>query len=200
MNFAPDEEPTPRIEPLEPEKVEDRLPELSSAEGYLEERVAEIPDEYIAPYQDKDDWESIAPYAGHHPYFLEHLYQGDIEIYTKGRIDERLSQLIAMLISQPNECIRCIPIHAGAAIHAGATKEETDIIRNFEHRKDELPDDERKVLEFSLKAAKNPETVTDEDVEELRQGGYNDEEIVEIAAIALHAYQFSAFNSIFNLK
>ena len=44
---------------------------------------------------------------------------------------------------------------------------------DFDARKDELPDGERVAVEFARKSVQAPDEVTDEDVDRLREHGYD---------------------------
>jgi alkylhydroperoxidase family enzyme len=60
---------------------------------------------------------------------------------------------------------------------------------DFDARKDELPDGERVAVEFARKSVQAP----DEDVDRLREHGYDDADIVALTTTAGTAAKFADF-------
>lgn len=124
-----------------------------------------------------------------------------LEYHTlkEGTIDLKLKELLAILVNETQKCLYCVKWHSLAAKVEGATDEMVEIVRNFEARKNELPEDWRKTLEFAKKIATDHTKITDKDVEELKKIGYNDAQIVEIVGASLMALMFGRFNVVLNL-
>jgi len=194
----------PRIEVQGFEELQqliDEAPEILKKHFELVAKGMErIPDKDIPTGYDKEIWGTHLPRAlAWDPELFNIWWMEEHHLLKRGRVEPKIKELMAMLISQQNKCKLCVPYHAGAARFEGASEDMIDIIRNFEQRKHELPERIRKTLEFGLKAVYSPTKVTDEDVQALKDLGYNDAEIVELVAAALLAFQLSAFNQVLSL-
>ena len=124
-----------------------------------------------------------------------------LEYHTlkKGTLDLQLKELLALLVNESQKCMYCVKWHSAAAKAEGASDEMVEIARNFDARKNELPENWRKTLEFARKIATDHTRITDEDVDELKNIGYNDAQIVEIVGASLMALMFGRFNVVLNL-
>jgi uncharacterized peroxidase-related enzyme len=73
--------------------------------------------------------------------------------------------------------------HHGAALHL-ITK-DTNLVEGLkeDYQKVPLDDKEGAILNYTVKLTKNPHSVTDEDVESLREVGCSDTEILDICQI-----------------
>jgi alkylhydroperoxidase family enzyme len=121
----------------------------------------------------------------------------------EGEVDSATKELLAVAVSkrtEQDETVLCTPYHGGAARLEGAGDDEVVIAEDFERRGHELPEEQRAVIAFGLKAAYSPTTVTDEDVEELRGLGLSDPALVEIVSTALIAYNLAVVNQVFDLR
>jgi alkylhydroperoxidase family enzyme len=121
----------------------------------------------------------------------------------EGEVDSATKELLAIAASARNEAdenVLCTPYHLGAARFEGADDDAVAIAADFEKRKHELPERQRTIVEFGLKAAYEPRAVTDEDVERVRALGLSDAALVEIVSTGLIAYNLSAINQVFDLK
>jgi len=92
----------------------------------------------------------------------------DYYITNKGRLDRRFKELLAVLMGEVNRCRRCVTIHSASARSAGVEDEQIKIVRNFDERKDELPEKMRKALEFAVKVSTAHLAVVEDDVGGLR--------------------------------
>jgi alkylhydroperoxidase family enzyme len=65
----------------------------------------------------------------------------------------------------------------------GVSDEEIEFIRNMEFDKLDLPEKERKLFVFAIKAQADPHAMGEEDFASLREAGTTDQEIVEILEV-----------------
>lgn len=133
----------------------------------------------------------------YYAWFLTEYHSG-----KQGEVDPATKELLAIAASARNETdenVLCTPYHAGAARFEGADDEAVAIAQDFERRKHELPERQRRIVEFGLKAAYEPRLVTDEDVASVKALGLSDAALVEIVSTALIAYNLSALNQVFDL-
>lgn len=91
-------------------------------------------------------------------------------------------EMIAVVISAESHCPYCHAAHA-AALRL-RTKDAALVDRlavNYRHV--ELDPRDRTMLDFAVKLTKTPETCSQSDVEQLRQVGYSDEDILHIVEV-----------------
>jgi uncharacterized peroxidase-related enzyme len=133
----------------------------------------------------------------YYAWFLTEYHSG-----KEGEVENATKELLAIAASARNEAdenVLCTPYHAGAAVFEGAEDTAVAIAQDFERRKHELPERQRVIVEFGLKAAYEPRAVTDADVERVRALGLSDAALVEIVSTALIAHNLSALNQVFDL-
>ena len=102
-----------------------------------------------------------------------------------GVIPAKLGEQIAVAIADRNACEYCLAAHTALGRKAGATTEEMQRAQAGESADART----RAALSFALKLVNDRGQVTDADVQDLRQVGFGDEEIVEILAhVALNLF------------
>ena len=100
-----------------------------------------------------------------------------------GKLNHQIAERIALLIAQDNECEYCLSAHSAIARNAGLTGDEILNARQGSSS-DEKAD---AALVFAMAIADNNGKVEDEDLQNARQAGFSDEELLEIvAAISLN--------------
>ncbi len=127
------------------------------------------------------------------------LYTLEYHALKEGTVDQQLKELIAILVNDSQQCAYCVKWHSAAAKAEGTQNNIVEIVRDFEQRKHELPDDWRLTLEFAKKIATDHTKITTEECDALRDIGYDDAQIVEIVAASLTALMFGRFNVVLNL-
>ena len=101
--------------------------------------------------------------------------------------DSKLSRLeremIAVAVSSVNHCHYCLTAH-GAAVRVRSGDPELGelIVQNY--RAAELEPRHRAMLDFAVKLTERPDLVDDEDRQKLRDAGFSEREIWDIAAVA----------------
>ncbi len=90
-------------------------------------------------------------------------------------------EMIAVTVSSANHCFYCLSAH-GAAVRelSGDPVLGEQMVMNY--RAARLPPKRRAMLDFAWKLTKEPEAVDEPDREGLRQAGWNDRDIWDIAA------------------
>jgi len=111
-----------------------------------------------------------------------------------GSLSPQLREQIALVVSQSNECNYCLAAHT--VIGKGAGLDDAQIQSS---RQGQGTDDKASAaVQFALKMAQNRGSVSDEDVDALRQAGYGDAEIVEIIGAVIQITFTNYFNHVAN--
>ncbi len=92
-------------------------------------------------------------------------------------------EMIAVAVSSENRCYYCLTAH-GAAVRqlSGDPELGEQLVMNF--RSAALSDAQRAMLEFAVQMTQAPETVEEADRQALRDAGFSDRAIWDIAAVA----------------
>lgn len=103
--------------------------------------------------------------------------------YGVTAIDRRLVELIAVTVSVINECHNCVAVHGRQLRQILKDDALADqVIEDYTR----APLDSRTtaVLDYVSRLTRDPVKVTEEDIRSLREAGYSDKEIVDIAHVA----------------
>ena len=92
-------------------------------------------------------------------------------------------EMIAVVVSAENRCWYCLVAH-GAAVRALSGKPELGEAMAFNYRVAPIEPRQRAMLDFSAKMAKASAEIEEADREKLRQAGFSDQDIWDIAAVA----------------
>lgn len=199
MSSDTQEELGPRVEPKSPETVQEILedaPEAAQANmeraeailGELDE--GEVPDKYDT----EAEWGfSFTGTLAQHPETFKIWWAEEGQVFGGGNLDRGFKELLAAVVTHERGAAICIAWHTTSAAIEDVDPERFAVASDFDARKDELPDHERVAIEFARKSVENPDEVTDADVEELREHGYDDADVVEITATAGTAAKFANF-------
>ncbi|MGR3310040.1 MAG: carboxymuconolactone decarboxylase family protein [Candidatus Brocadiales bacterium] len=101
----------------------------------------------------------------------------------KTGIPRKLKEMIALVVSKINDCDYCISAHSRFLRTLGMPDGQ---IRNLivDYNFADLDEKDIGVLDVAEKITLNAQTVTDEDIETLREVGLKDEDILEVVVIA----------------
>ncbi len=112
-------------------------------------------------------------------------YLGFSGALAQGKLSAQLREKIALAVAEMNHCGYCLAAHSLLGKKAGLSSEQI-----LESRKLSSGDSkEMLALQFVKKVVLQKAEVSDQDVNTLKQGGYSDEEIIEIvAAVALNIF------------
>jgi uncharacterized peroxidase-related enzyme len=104
-------------------------------------------------------------------------------ILLQGMLPPTVKQMISLIVSMYNNCRYCTVAHTKALEAMGVPTEVIDSVTT-DLNLAEVPPPQRAILQFALKAAQAPESVTDDDYHALREHGLNNGEIMEVAMMA----------------
>ena len=189
----------PRVEPRKPEDVQAILedaPEAAKANmeraeailGALEDE--DVPDKYDS----QEDWGfTFTGVLAHHPETFKIWWAEEGQVFAEGELGRGFKELLGAVIAHERGASICIAWHTTSAELEDLDPERFNIAADFEDKKDQLPEDERKAIEFGVKSVEAPADVTTEDVAELKELGYSDADIVELTTTAGTAAKFANF-------
>jgi uncharacterized peroxidase-related enzyme len=92
-------------------------------------------------------------------------------------------EMIAVVVSATNRCHYCIVSHTAALRKLTEDPELVDQLATG-YKYAPLEDRDRAMLDFAVKLTEESDRCGDEDVDALRETGWNDEEIMDIAQVA----------------
>lgn len=92
-------------------------------------------------------------------------------------------ELIAVAVSSINHCYYCLTAH-GAAVRqlSGSPELGEQMAMNF--RAADLSEKQQAMIEFAVLITERPDTIIEDDRQALRDAGYTDRDIFDIAAVA----------------
>ncbi|RZT09834.1 uncharacterized peroxidase-related enzyme [Duganella sp. CF402] len=110
---------------------------------------------------------------------------GSFGALGSGVINAKLGEQIAVAIADRNDCEYCLAAHTVLGRKAGATAEEMSAAQAGQSADPKTA----AALRFAVAVVNNRAQISDEEVSNLREVGYTDEEIVEILAhVALNLF------------
>lgn len=110
---------------------------------------------------------------------------GSFGALGSGKLGAKLGEQIAVAIADRNACQYCLSAHTVLGKKAGASESE---ISEAQQGRSSDPKTQA-ALTFALKVVENRAAVTADDVDALRQAGFDDDAIVEILAhVALNLF------------
>jgi len=118
----------------------------------------------------------------HVPPLLKANWEKTKALMMGGSLRRELKEAIALVVSDANACQYCVVAHGLALQQLGFSRQSIDaLLKNmggagFESK-------EKKLLEIAQKSTKDANSVTDNDIEELRKLGWSDSEIVEAQGV-----------------
>ncbi len=104
-------------------------------------------------------------------------------ILLQGMLPPTVKQMIAMTIAMQNDCRYCTRLHTKTLESMGIPQEVIQSCAS-DPGLAELPPPQRAILKFALKIARDPLSVTDDDLLTIREYGLSDGEIMEVAMMA----------------
>lgn len=104
-------------------------------------------------------------------------------VADRGQLPPTVKQLLLMALSMQNDCRYCSVASTSVLEKMGVPR---DIIESCASDPDmaNVPPPQRAILKFGLKVARNAKSITNEDVETLRDFNFSDGEIMEVAMVA----------------
>ena len=92
-------------------------------------------------------------------------------------------EMIAVVVSSVNRCFYCLVAH-GAAVRELSGDPVLGEMMVMNHRAADLDERTRAMLDFAVVLTESPETITEDDREDLREVGFCDRDIWDIASVA----------------
>lgn len=111
-----------------------------------------------------------------------------------------MKESIGAVCADATKCVYCVSWHTTAARKEGYDQKWTEILRQFNERKNEIPEKERAALEYARQVATEAYKVTDSQVENLRKVGWSDPEIMEITWTAAYLTCYAKFNTALDIE
>jgi uncharacterized peroxidase-related enzyme len=153
-----------------------------------------VPPEYEVPDEVKELWAKPLEKLGFVPNVLrvfalrpahllawwsyyDELLRGDSGLSKAQR------EMIAVVVSATNRCHYCIVSHTAALRKLTGDPDLVDQLATG-YKYAPLDDRDRAMLDFAVKLTEASDRCGDEDIEALRDAGWNDEEIMDIAQVA----------------
>ncbi len=97
-------------------------------------------------------------------------------------LDKTEREMIAVAVSAVNHCHYCLTAH-GAALRQRAKDPELGETIAQNYRAAALPHRQKAMLDFAVKLTEHPDKIDEADREGLRQAGFSDRDIWDIAAV-----------------
>jgi len=154
--------PVPALEEL-PADIRDRILAVKEKSGF-------IPNVFLALARRPDEFRAFFAY---HDALME----------KESGLTKAEREMIVVATSAANDCQYCVVAH-GAILRIRARNPLIADQVAINYRKADLSPRERAMLDFALKVALASATIEDEDFARLREHGFSDEDIWDIAAIA----------------
>jgi len=149
-----------RIPPVDPQNADAKTVELLNS---VKAKLGQVP--------------NIIATMAHSPAVAQ-AYLGMSQALAGGSLAPRLREEIALVVGETNGCNYCVAAHTMLAKKAGLSEQETLEARRAASQEEK----EQIALDFARTLVKDRGSVSDEQVDRLRQAGYSDGEIAEIVA------------------
>lgn len=118
----------------------------------------------------------------HFPPLLKANWEKLKAVMIGGFLRRELKEAIALVVSDTNSCQYCIAAHGLALQQLGFSRESIDaLVKNL--KGPGFQPKELRILELARKSTKDANSVTDQDIEELRKLGWSESEIVEAQGV-----------------
>ena len=153
--------PVPKLDDL-PQDIRDKMLQVQQRAGFIPNvflTLAHRPDEFRA-------------------FFAYH----DALMLRDSGLSKAEREMIVVATSGVNHCQYCVIAH-GAILRIYAKNPHVADQVGIDHRKADISDRQKAMLDFAVKLARTPEAVTESDRETLTQHGFSDEDIWDIGGI-----------------
>lgn len=105
-------------------------------------------------------------------------------VFTTGRLERRLKELLFVAASERRKCFYCMGGHSRLLVHTfGYTRDQVERMRTGGEAED-LDDDEHVLVLLARKVVDDGQQVTRSDIDAAREHGWDDDEIVEAIVAA----------------
>jgi uncharacterized peroxidase-related enzyme len=107
-------------------------------------------------------------------------------VLLQGQLPPTVKQMILVKVSSHNQCRYCTALHTSALEAMGVPEEVIDSVTT-DLSLAQVPPPQRAMLEFAMKVAREPKSVTDEDFQNLHELGLSEGETMEVAMMGAFA-------------
>ena len=128
--------------------------------------------------------------AAHFPPLLKANWEKVKAVMMQGALTRKTKEAIAVLVSKDNSCKYCVAAHTAALRSTGVTEDEVKRIEEDVEKAD-FTEKELALIAFARKANSDPNRISDDEHDALREKGATDSEIVEALGV-MEVY--AAFN------
>ena len=104
-------------------------------------------------------------------------------LFTEDVLPRRQKEYVVLAVSAANLNTYCVTVHAEMLRVLGVAPEASDQIAS-NHRRAEIPEPEKALLDFAVRVATRPEDFGEEDVRRLREVGFGEAQILEAVVMA----------------
>ena len=131
-----------------------------------------------------------------HPPLLEHMMGlAETMLFSDGALGRKNKELLATFVSSRNQCDYCADSHGFFLRMNGGSSELLEAAQECDLESASLTPEQRALLQFVQKITDDSNSVSPQDVEQLRSFGWTDLQIAE----AIHlAALFACFNRVVN--
>jgi uncharacterized peroxidase-related enzyme len=153
--------PVPKLEDL-PQDIRDKMLQVQEKAGFIPNvflTLAHRPDEFRA-------------------FFAYH----DALMLRDSKLSKAEREMIVVATSGANHCQYCVIAH-GAILRIYAKNPQLADQVAIDHRKADISDGQKAMLDFAVKLARTPEAMREADRQMLKQHGFSDEDIWDIGGI-----------------
>jgi uncharacterized peroxidase-related enzyme len=154
--------PVPELQSL-PDDIRERIIAVQEKSGF-------VPNVFLALAHRPDEFRAFFAY---HDALME----------KPGGLSKGEREMIVVATSGLNQCIYCVVAH-GAILRIREKNPQLADQIALNYRKADISDRQRAMLAFAVKVSQQSYEVGDQDLAQLRQHGFNDEDIWDIGAIA----------------
>ena len=154
--------PAPELKDL-PEDIRAKVLEVQEKAGF-------IPNVFLALARRPAEWRAFF------------AYHDALMLTEEGSLTKGDREMIVTATSAVNECLYCVVAH-GALLRIYEKKPLVADQVAVNHRKADISERQRAMLDFAMKVCLNAQAVDDVDFDALHAHGFSDEDIWDIAAI-----------------
>ena len=104
---------------------------------------------------------------------------------SETKLPRPVKEMIAAAVSQINQCQYCVAHHVNFMKQYGISDEMAQMVRD-DYKRAGLDQKTVKLLEYAEKVTRHAYRVTDQDIQNLKDQGWTDREILEATAVTAH--------------
>lgn len=113
----------------------------------------------------------------------------------RAKLDRKVSELISVAVQAQQGCGICLASHVDAARSLGVAEDEIELARQGSASEPSIA----AIIQLGLQVYREPTSITDDQVEQLRQHGYSDRAIADVVGVVSLNILTGAFNLVAGL-